>query len=79
MLGWEFLAMKTLLRWHVVSEMTARRFCWGAAFVLLAAATALVLKALPEFGTWNSIGIVTGLALAWVVLGTQLPRMLLRE
>jgi hypothetical protein len=66
--------MKRLLRWHVASEMTARRCAWGAGFLLLAACTALVLKALPEFGVWSSIGLVGCVALAWVVLGAQLPK-----
>jgi hypothetical protein len=59
----------------VVSELTARRFGWGAGFLLLAACTALVLKALPEFGAWSGIGLVSCVALAWVVIGAQLPRM----
>ncbi len=67
--------MKRLLRWHVVSEVTARRLSWGASFLLLATCTALVLRMLPEFGLWASTGLVASVALAWVVLGSQLPRM----
>jgi hypothetical protein len=70
--------MIKLMRQHVMSELAARRFAWGAAFVLGAACTALVLKMLPEFGVWASIGLVSGVALAWVVLGTQFPRMIFR-
>jgi hypothetical protein len=66
------------LRRHVMSELAARRFAWGAAFALGATCTALVLKMLPEFGVWASIGLVSGMALAWVVLGTQFPRMIFR-
>src|SRR5262249_32526322 len=70
--------MIKLLRRHVMSELAARRFVWGAAFVLGAACTTLVLKMLPEFGVWDSIGLVSGVALAWVVLGTQFPLMIFR-
>ena len=70
--------MIKLLRRHVISEPAARRFAWGAAFVLGAVCTTLVLKMLPELGVWASIGLVSGVALAWVVLGTQLPRMIFR-
>ena len=70
--------MKPFLHWHVVSEMAARRFIWCAACVLRAACTSLVLKMLPEFGVWTSTGMVSGLALAWVVVGTQFPRMIVR-
>jgi hypothetical protein len=58
-----------------MSEMTARRFAWGVGFVLLSACTALVLKALPSLGPWSGIGIVASVALAWVVLGWTLPRV----
>jgi hypothetical protein len=61
-----------------MSEMTARRFAWCAAFVLGSTCTALVLKMLPEFGAWASIGLMSGVALAWVVLGTQSPRMIVQ-
>jgi len=70
--------MKRLLARHVMSEMTARRFAWCAAFVLGATCTALILKVLPEFGVWTSIGLVSGVALAWVMLGTHLPRMVVQ-
>ena len=46
--------------------MAARRFGWAAEFVILASCTALVLKALPEFGVAASIGLVSAVALAWV-------------
>jgi hypothetical protein len=68
--------MSKFLRWRVLSELAARRFAWSAGFLLLAACTALVLKALPEFGPWASIGLVASVALAWVVLGSQLPRVI---
>ena len=70
--------MIKLWRRHVMYELAARRFAWGAAFVLGAACTTLVLKMLPEFSVWASIGLVSGVALAWVVLGTQFPRMIFR-
>jgi hypothetical protein len=70
--------MIKLLRRHVMSDLAAGRFAWGAAFVLGAACTTLVLKMLPQFGVWASIGLVSGVALAWVVLGTQFPRMIFR-
>jgi hypothetical protein len=68
--------MKRFFRKHVLSELAARRFGWGAGFLLLAACTALVLKMLPVFSVWASMGLVSAVALAWVVLGTQLPRAL---
>jgi hypothetical protein len=61
-----------------MSELAARRFAWGAAFVLGAACATLVLKMLPAFGVWASIGLVSGVALTWVVLGTQFPQMIFR-
>jgi hypothetical protein len=67
--------MKSLLSRRVASEVTARRFAWAAGFLLLATCTALVLKALPELSVWASIGLVSGVALAWVVIGAQLPRV----
>ena len=70
--------MLKLLRRHVMSELVARRFAWGVAFVLGAACTTLVLKMLLEFGVGASIGLVSGVALAWVVLDTQFPRMIFR-
>jgi hypothetical protein len=66
--------MKRLLSWRVSSDATARRCAWGAGFLLLAACTTLVLKMLPEFGVWSSIGLIGSVALAWVVLGAQLPK-----
>ena len=71
--------MRRLLRRHVVSEMTARRYCWVAAFLLLAACTALVLKALPDLNVWASFGLVSAVALAWLVIGALLPRMIQGE
>jgi hypothetical protein len=68
--------MKRLLRWRVASELTARRLAWVAGFLLLSACTALVLKALPDFGPWSSIALVSCVALAWVVIGAQLPRVI---
>jgi hypothetical protein len=67
--------MMRFLRWRVASEMTARRVAWGAGFLLLAACTALVLKMLPEFGLSASMGLVSAVALGWVVVGSQLPRV----
>jgi hypothetical protein len=67
--------MRKLLRQRVLSEMAARRFGWAAGFVVLASCTALVLKALPEFGLAASVGLVSAVALAWVVVGSQLPRL----
>ena len=66
--------MTNLLRQRVLSEMAARRFAWAAGFVILTSSTALVLKALPALGVGASIGLVSAVALAWVVVGAQLPR-----
>ncbi len=65
--------MRSFVRYHIVSEMSARRFAWGSAFLIGAFCTALVLKALPEFNVWASFGLVASVALTWVVLGSQLP------
>ena len=70
--------MVKMLRQHVVSEMTARRFAWTAGFLLLVGCTALVLLALPAFGVAASVGLVSAVALAWGVLGVQFPRTILR-
>jgi hypothetical protein len=67
--------MMKLLHRNVMSEMAARRFGWAAGFVVLASCTALALKALPEFGVAASIGLVSAIALAWVVVGSQLPKI----
>ena len=67
--------MTNLLRQRVLSEMAARRFGWAAGLVILASCTALVLKALPECGVALSVGLVAAVALAWVVLGAQLPKV----
>jgi hypothetical protein len=61
--------MRRLLCWHVVSDATAQRFAWGAAFLLLTACTALLLKVLPEFEWLASTGLVFAVALGWTVLG----------
>jgi hypothetical protein len=71
--------MTKLFRRQVVSEMTARRVGWAAGFALLASCTALVLKALPEFGVAASVGLVSAVALAWVVVGAQLPKVVRAE
>jgi hypothetical protein len=71
--------MTNLLRQRVLSEMAARRFGWAAGFVVLASCTALVLKALPEFGVAASVGLVSAVALAWVVVGSQLPKVVRAE
>ena len=67
--------MTKLLRRHVLSEVGARRLGWAAGFGLLASSTALVLKALPDFGLEASVGLVSAIALAWVVVGSQLPKV----
>jgi len=71
--------MTKLLRRHVVSEMGARRFAWAAGFLLLAGCTALVLKALPEFGVAASAGLVAAVALAWMVVCAQFPKVVRAE
>ena len=67
--------MMKLLRQRVLAEMTARRLGWVAGFVILASCTALVLKALPEFGVTVSLGLISALAFAWLVVGSQLPKV----
>jgi hypothetical protein len=67
--------MMRLLHRRVMSEMSARWFGWAVGFMLLASCTALVLKALPEFGVAASVGLVLAIALAWVVVGSQLPKV----
>jgi len=71
--------MTSLLRRSVLCEMAARRLGWAVGFVFLAGCTALVLKALPEFGVAASVGLVSAVALAWVVVGAQLPRVVHAE
>jgi hypothetical protein len=71
--------MTKLLRQCVLSEIAACRFGWTAGFVVLASCTALVLKALPEFGVSASVGLVSAIALAWVVVGAQLPKVVRAE
>jgi hypothetical protein len=66
--------MKKLLGRGVLSEVAARRLGWVAGFLVLASCTALVLKALPQFGVEASVGLVSAVALAWVVVGAQLPK-----
>lgn len=68
--------MTSFLRRSVMSEIAARRLGWAAGFGVLAGCTALVLKALPEFGVAASIGLVSVVAMGWVVLGTQLRRVI---
>jgi hypothetical protein len=67
--------MTKLFSRNVLSEMAARRLAWGLGFAVLASCTALVLKALPELGLALSVGLVSAVALAWVVVGSQLPRV----
>jgi len=67
--------MMKLLRQRVLSEMAARRLGWASGFVVLASSTALVLKALPEFGVAASVGLVSAVALGWVVVGCLLPKV----
>jgi hypothetical protein len=71
--------MTKLLRQRVLSEMAARRIGWAAGFVILTSCTALVLKALPEFGVAASVSLVSAVALAWVVIGSQLPKVIRDE
>jgi hypothetical protein len=71
--------MTKLLRQRVLSETAARRFGWAAGFLVLTSCTALVLKALPEFGVAASVGLVSAVTLAWVVVGSQLPKVLRAE
>ena len=71
--------MTKLLRRSVLSEMAGRRFGWAAGFLLLASCTALVLKALPELGVAASVGLVAAVAVAWVVVGAQLPKVVHAE
>jgi hypothetical protein len=75
----EGFPMTKLFRQHVLSETAARRFGWAAGFMGLASCTALVLKVLPEFGVAASIGLVTAIALAWTVVGSQLPKVVRAE
>ena len=67
--------MTKLLQRKVLSELAARRVAWTAGFVILASSTALVLKALPELGVAASVGLVSAIALAWMVVGSQLPKV----
>jgi hypothetical protein len=73
---WKGLRMVNLFRQRVLSEMAARRFGWAAGIVILASCTALVLMALPEFSVAASVGLVSAIVLAWVVLGSQFPRVI---
>ncbi len=67
--------MRTLLNRHIMSEMAARRFAWGASFGIATVCTTLVLKMLPDFNVWGSIGLVCCIASAWVVLGAELAKI----
>jgi hypothetical protein len=71
--------MATVWRRRVLSEMGARRLGWAAGFGLLASCTALVLRALPEFSVAASVGLVWAVALAWVVVGSQFPKVVRTE
>jgi hypothetical protein len=71
--------MTKLLRQRVLSEMAARQFGWAAGFALLASCTAMVLKALPEFGVAASVSLVSVVAFAWVVIGSQVPKVIRDE
>jgi hypothetical protein len=64
--------MRKLLYQHVLSEMAACRLAWAAGFMILVCCTALVLKALPELDVAASIGLVSAVAIAWFVVGSQL-------
>lgn len=66
--------MASLLNRRVMSELWARRVSWTVGFAGLAVCTTLILKMLPEFGIAASIGLIAAVALAWVVIGSQLPR-----
>ena len=71
--------MTKLSRQPVLSELAARRFGWAAGFLVLAGCTALVLKALPEFGVAASIGLVSAIALVWVVVCALFPKVVRAE
>ena len=71
--------MTKLLRRRVLSEMGARRLGSAAGIGLLASCTALALKALPEFSVASSVGLVSAVALAWVVVGSQVPKVVRAE
>jgi hypothetical protein len=68
--------MNRLLFWHILSEKTARRFCWAASFLILVACTVLATLMLPELAL--GVRLIVGLSLAtgWLVLGAEMPRML---
>jgi hypothetical protein len=71
--------MNRLLRWHVMSETAGRRVAWVGAFFILATCTTLVLKMLSEFDLWTSLGLVFAVAVGWLVLGWESPRLIKRE
>jgi predicted RND superfamily exporter protein len=71
----EEVVMTKVFGRNVLSETGARRLAWAAGFGIVASCTALVLRMLPEFGVAASIGLVTAVASAWVVLGSQLQRV----
>jgi hypothetical protein len=66
--------MERFLHRDILSELSARRFAWSAGFVLLATCTTLVLKSLHSFGVSASVGLVSAIAMAWVMLGWQGPK-----
>jgi len=67
--------MSNLMCQLVMSEIAARRSGWAAAFAIHAICTALVLKSLPDFGLTATIGLVSATALAWVIIGSQVPTL----
>jgi hypothetical protein len=70
--------MQKLLRWRVMSELTAHRFGWGVGLLVLLACTVLVMTMLHEFVFWQRIGLVICVAMAWAVLVSQWPKVLRR-
>jgi len=67
--------MMNLLCQRVLSEVTARRFGWATGFLVLASCTALVANVLPEFDVAARLGLVSAISLAWMVVGSQLPKL----
>jgi hypothetical protein len=67
--------MTNLLRQRVMSELAARRLGSAAGILILASCTTLVLQALPDFGLAARVGLLSAVAAAWGVVGSQLPRV----
>jgi hypothetical protein len=67
--------LKKLWRLNVLPEKTARWLAWAAGFVLLAGCTTLVLLMLPQLGLAVGVGLVSATALAWVIVGSLLPKL----